>query len=130
MTLQPERFDTLENRRLKIVFSSYGGTITSVWLKDYQAELVPAGSHVFGLGLPSGRDYLDLSDRDMTVRRLADTLEYSTALGKADSQLLITRRYRLDDDYRLQAEVNLAGASSGLPDVVPQRLRAHRAAQE
>lgn len=113
VALAPERFDTLENRRLRIVFSTYGGTITSVWLKDYQVELVPAGSHTFGLGLPAGRDYLDLSDREMTVRRSADTLEYSTALGKADSQLLITRRYQLDDGYRLQAGVNLAGANSG-----------------
>jgi len=109
----PERFDTLENARLKIVFSSYGGTITSVWLKDYRVELVPPGSHQFGLGIPGGRDYVDLSDLSMAVRRVGDTLEYRAGPGPADSQLTVTRRYQLNEDYRLQADVSLAGPNSG-----------------
>ena len=103
----PERFDTLENAKLRIVFSSYGGTITSVWLKDYKAELIPAGSHIFGLGLPTARDYADLSDLSMTPRRAGDTLLYTAAVGAPESLLTITRSYKLNDDYCLAAGVNL-----------------------
>jgi len=109
----PERFDTLENRELRIVFSSYGGTITSVWLKEYKAELVPTGSHVFGLGLPTPRDYADLSDLSMTPRRAGDTLQYTAALGAPESLLTITRSYRLSDNYCLASGVDLAGPNSG-----------------
>jgi YidC/Oxa1 family membrane protein insertase len=109
----PERFDTLENGKLRIVFSSLGGTITSVWLKEYKAELIPAGSHIFGLGLPTLRDYADLSDLGMTPRRAGDTLQYTVALGAPESVLTITRSYKLSDDYCLAAGVNLTGPNSG-----------------
>lgn len=113
VTVAAERFDTLENAKLRIVFSSYGGTITSVWLKDYKAELIPDGSHIFGLGLPTPRDYADLSDLSMTPRRAGDTLLYTAAVGAPDSLLTITRSYKLNDDYCLAAGVNLTGPNSG-----------------
>ncbi len=109
----PERFDTLESPKLRIVFSSFGGTITSVWLKQYKAELIPAGSHIFGLGLPTPRDYADLSDLSMTPRRVGDTLQYTAALGAPDSLLTITRSYKLDDDYCLESGVSMTGPNSG-----------------
>jgi YidC/Oxa1 family membrane protein insertase len=105
----PELLDTLQNAKLRIVFSSYGGTIRSVWLKDYRVELVPDGSRIAGLGLLDGKDYADLSDRDLSVCRMGDTLQYTGRVG----DLNVTRTYRLDEDYLLSTDVELSGPNSG-----------------
>lgn len=105
----PERFDTLENRRLRIVFSSQGGTIASVWLKDYRVQLAPEGAHAAGITLLTGAGSADLSYRPMTVRRTADALEYADSIA----DLRVTRRYQLGDDYALSVEVEMSGPNSG-----------------
>jgi YidC/Oxa1 family membrane protein insertase len=105
----PERFDTLENSKLRIVLSSYGGTITSAWLKDYRIDLIPAGTHSAGLALPTGRDYLDLSDRAMEVQRNGPALEYSDSTAG----LKITRTYQLSDGYTLDTRTIVNGQNSG-----------------
>jgi YidC/Oxa1 family membrane protein insertase len=116
---RPELFDTLENRRLRIVFSSYGGTIVSVWLKDYRVELVPAESHLGGIGLLAGRDYLDLSDRDMSVCRMGSSLEYTLIpkdhplTTEPAGEVQVVRRYQLDDGYLLHTGIRLNGANTG-----------------
>ncbi len=41
-----EKEVALENDKFKIIFSTFGGTIKSVYLKKYKAELVPASSYI------------------------------------------------------------------------------------
>jgi YidC/Oxa1 family membrane protein insertase len=107
----PERLDTLENAVLRAVFSSHGGTIRSVWLKRYRAELVPAESRSAGIGLLTGDDYRDLSDVAMNVVRTESTVEYAglDPLG----EVTVSRRYALGPDYLLTVDIGLTGPNSG-----------------
>lgn len=106
----PEEFQILENDRLRITFSSLGGTIVSVRLKGYDAELVPRGGRWAALTLDAEPGTLDLTLLSMNGQRCSDReLEYTAQI----ESLEVVRRYELGDDYVLKTALTVRGLQRG-----------------
>jgi len=87
--IQPETEFTLENKLMRIVFSSFGGTVKSIYLKKYEAELVPSNSLILE-----------------TKPTQANTVDLNWNIAYQDDstivfQGLVKKTYRLRDDYSL-----------------------------
>jgi YidC/Oxa1 family membrane protein insertase len=92
----------LENEKCRIVFSGLGGTIKSVFLKKYQAELVPSSSHI--LETKSASDSLRIQNWSIVYQ------DDSTIVF----QNFIKKTYRLHQDYTLSLKIE--GVSVVIPD--------------
>ncbi len=84
-----ETENVLENSKIKITFSSLGGTIKSVYLKKYHAELVPANAHI--LQTQIANDSIKTNNWQVAYQD-ASTLVYRGQFKKF---------YRLNNDYTL-----------------------------
>lgn len=97
----------LENEHLRLEFSNLGGTLRSAWLKQYKAELVPAGTGLFGSELVTGRGLVDLSGTPLSTAGDARSVTFRIA---SDS-LSLTKTFELGDGYTLEQRVEFGGAS-------------------
>jgi YidC/Oxa1 family membrane protein insertase len=95
--VQPETEITLENKLMRVVFSNIGGTIKSIYLKKYQAELVPANSRVLET---------KPSQNDVDVNWNIIYHDDSTIIFEG----LFKKTYRLHNDYTLS--LNIEGTTS------------------
>jgi YidC/Oxa1 family membrane protein insertase len=91
-----------ENSKFKIIFSSLGGTIKSVYLKKYRAELVPANAHILQTQITS-----DTS----VIKNWAVTYQDESTLV---FQNVIKKTYHIHQDYTLSLKLEAIGAS--MPD--------------
>ncbi|MBS4016297.1 MAG: membrane protein insertase YidC [Candidatus Latescibacteria bacterium] len=90
---EPETEIFMENDLMKVTFSSYGGTVKSVYLKKYRAQLIPASSTILQTSLVAD-----------TLTRLNWQVAYQD-----DSTLVfannLRKTYRLNSDYTLSMRV-------------------------
>lgn len=95
----------LENGQMRVVFSNLGGTIKSVFLKKFSAELIPQNTKPLGLDL-----------------RLSDSIVQSAELPfnfiKTDSTLLfynnrLKKTYSLKRDYILGLKIEITNENLG-----------------
>ncbi len=91
---QTETEVTLENKHFKITFSNFGGSIKSVYLKKYKAELIPSNSYVLGTVL----------NQETNLPALWQISYHD------DSTVVFTNKvvktYRLQDNYMLSMQIN------------------------
>ncbi len=92
----------LENAKIKITFSSLGGTIKSIYLKKYHAELVPVNTHILTTEI--------VNDTGKTTNW---SLVYQDA-SQVVYQGPFKKSYRLNDDYTLTMTLEPKGGV--LPD--------------
>ncbi len=102
----------LENARLRLEISSLGGAVRSARLKRYDAELVPDGAALFGLGLLTPAGYLppDLLPMDAVVDDTSLVLNYSSG------EITLTRTLTLTEDYQLEDRLQLNGTAGIVVD--------------
>jgi len=113
----PETETVLENSKLRIVFSNRGGVIKSVWIKEYDAELVPKGANFFSSSLLTEQGELDLTNLMMTPKITDTTIEYEKDLMVSEvksSVLQVKKKYKLNPDYSLNFILEIEGAQPGL----------------
>lgn len=103
---------TLENKLMKVSFSSLGGAITQVTLKqhvvqaDTLVQLIPQGKKVADLVIFHPATQSSLKDVNFSYSVSADSSQVTFYLGdEADSK--IKRSYRLDDGYGIHAGVDI-----------------------
>lgn len=118
---QPEQFVTLENDKVKIIFSTKGGQMISAQLKEYlhYDEASPLylfdNDGDFSLEL-TNKDKKSLHTKDLTFTPVETQDKNSLIMRFAysDSQY-IDFVYRLaEDDYMLKYDINLVGLQSML----------------
>lgn len=91
--VEPEIEVALENKFIKIIFSSFGGTIKSVYLKKYQAELIPANSTVLQTTLST--------DSASAINWQIIYQDDSTVIFANK----LTKLYRLNNSYSLSMQI-------------------------
>jgi YidC/Oxa1 family membrane protein insertase len=115
-----EKFEVIENDKLKITVSNKGGRITSVILKEYQTydslplDLYDADSSRFNLQFTTGHN-INTSDlyfiSDNSVSSLSMKL-------MADENHYVEYLYTLKDDYLVDFDINMVGMESLIPSGV------------
>ncbi len=96
----------LESDKLKIVLSSYGGTVKSVYLKEYSCELLSDFPHFSSQVLMDG-----IVKRVDTLFWNFDTSTVGIGRGKEismwteDSGILFLRRYWMKDDWTISSSL-------------------------
>ena len=115
-----EKFEVIENDKLKITVSNKGGRITSVILKEYQTydslplDLYDADSSRFNLQFTTGHNIntadlyfiSDNSGSSLSMKLMADENHYVEYL------------YTLKDDYLVDFDINMVGMESLIPSGV------------
>ncbi len=102
----PETTLVLENDLIRLEFTSLGGAVRSAYLKRYAAELVPAGSTLFGLGLHTAAGYLPPDRLPMTATG-NDTSITFTWSSDTDA---VSRTCALGAGYELAERISVTGS--------------------
>ena len=103
---------SLENKVMKVDFSTLGGAITQVTLKEHVVQgdtlvtLIPQGKKVADLTIFHPATQSSLKDVNFDYSVSADSSEVVFYLG-SEAMPAVRRSYRLDDKYGIQAEVNI-----------------------
>ena len=105
----PESIVTLENSLVKIEFTNMGGAVKSVWMKKYQAQIVPESTELLGTKLELPQGWVSTS---ATPMRVAATDTSVTFTARSDS-LNLTKTYTLGKDYVLDHRIVVAGPVRG-----------------
>ena len=103
--LGPEQTATLENDKIAVTFSSRGGSVKSVTVKQYRSTIDPAsGPVVLDFADAPALAYKDLpglsgdADFAMTVDTPGKTVRFERATAQG---LQLVRTYALDDSYQI-----------------------------
>lgn len=107
--LIPESTVTLENRLMRLAFSNVGGTLKSIRLKGFRAELVPEGKSLFSTTLLVPQGEMNLAATPMRVTASDTSVTFSF---KAES-LSFAKTYVLNGDYTLENELVVRGPCRG-----------------
>jgi YidC/Oxa1 family membrane protein insertase len=87
----------VERPHIRVVLSSYGGSVTSFYLKDYGIDIVPPGRHLF---VSPTKDSLNNSvQTNYTVTD--DSVVFTFTHAKA----MVVKTYRFDQDYGFSLRV-------------------------
>ncbi|MEO0090762.1 MAG: membrane protein insertase YidC [candidate division WOR-3 bacterium] len=92
-----EEIIVLENSKIRLTFSNLGGVLKSVYLKDYDCELLRPKSNYFGLTIFQEDKNYDLTWEIFKYEKKNNEIVFETQSGKEK----ITKRYKLKDDYQL-----------------------------
>ncbi|MEO0105203.1 MAG: membrane protein insertase YidC, partial [candidate division WOR-3 bacterium] len=92
-----EEIIVLENSKIRLTFSNLGGVLKSVYLKDYDCELLRPKSNYFGLTIFQEDKNYDLIWEIFKYEKKNNEIVFETQSGKEK----ITKRYKLKDDYQL-----------------------------
>jgi YidC/Oxa1 family membrane protein insertase len=101
----PETTVVIENDLIRIEVSSLGGAITSARLKRYDADLVPDGEALFGIGLITADGYVPPERLPMSL--VAD--DSSVTATWSSGPLGVRRTVVLGAGYELAERVAVAG---------------------
>ncbi len=93
----------LENKKMRLTFSNLGGLLKSVYLKDYDCELIRKGGKYFGITIFEKEGKLNLDSEIFKYQKQEDNKEivFETQLGTKR----IIKRYQLKDDYYLSLTI-------------------------
>jgi YidC/Oxa1 family membrane protein insertase len=115
-----EKFEVIENDKLKITVSNKGGRITSVILKEYQTydslplDLYDADSSRFNLQFTTGYN-INTSDLYFISDNSGSSLSMKLM---ADENHYVEYLYTLKDDYLVDFDINMVGMESLIPSGV------------
>jgi len=115
-----EKFEVIENDKLKITVSNKGGRITSVILKEYQTydslplDLYDADSSRFNLQFTTGHN-INTSDLYFISDNSGSSLSMKLM---ADENHYVEYLYTLKDDYLVDFDINMVGMESLIPSGV------------
>ncbi|MEE2700373.1 MAG: membrane protein insertase YidC [Bacteroidota bacterium] len=115
-----EQESTLENNKLKIIFSNKGGRITSVILKEFQTydslplQLFDADSSRFNLQFSIGKA-IETSNLYFVSKKDGNSLSMKLI---ANANHYVEYIYTLKDDYLLDFDINLVGMEKLIPSGV------------
>ncbi len=115
-----EKFEVIENDKLKITVSNKGGRITSVILKEFQTydslplDLYDADSSRFNLQFTTGHN-INTSDLYFISDNSGSSLSMKL---KADENHYIEYLYTLKDHYLVDFDINMVGMESLIPSGV------------
>ncbi|MCS7250263.1 MAG: membrane protein insertase YidC [candidate division WOR-3 bacterium] len=87
----------LENNKVKLIFSNFGGILKSVYLKDYDCELLRKGSGYFGLTLFSKDKKFNFNSEIFKYQKKDNEIIFE---GELENYKII-KRYQLKKDYNL-----------------------------
>ncbi|MEO0119213.1 MAG: membrane protein insertase YidC [candidate division WOR-3 bacterium] len=93
----------LENKKIKLTFSNLGGILKSVYLKDYDCELLRKESRYFGLTILEGDKKFNFNSELFQYQKRDKEILFEARLASKQ----IIKRYQLKDDYQLS--LTLAG---------------------
>lgn len=109
----PEIETVLENDVLRLVFTSRGGKLKSVWVKRYNAELVPEGGDFFATSLLTDQGELDLANLTMRSKATDSMVEYETDFILMGENRKIKKVFSLNKDYSLYLTLSTQGVHQG-----------------
>ncbi|MEO0130415.1 MAG: membrane protein insertase YidC [candidate division WOR-3 bacterium] len=91
----------LENNKIKLTFSNFGGVLKSVYLKDYDCELVKKNKRYFGLTILEGDKKFNFNSEIFQYQKRDKEILFESRLASKR----IIKRYQLKDDYQLSLTV-------------------------
>ena len=115
-----ERYEVIENDKLKITISNKGGRITSVILKEYQTydslplDLFDADSSRFNLQFTTGHN-INTADLYFEAENYGNSLSMKL---KADDSHYVEYLYSLSYDYLVDFNIKMIGMESLIPSGV------------
>ncbi|UCG30791.1 MAG: membrane protein insertase YidC [candidate division WOR-3 bacterium] len=86
----------IDRRHVRLVLSSYGGSVASLYLKDYDVDIVPPGRHLFTSML---------KDSLSNILQLSHTVNDDSVVFYDDEKKLV-KTYRFDQDYGFSLRVS------------------------
>ncbi len=117
---------TIENSKILVKLSNYGGTIRSVYLKEYKCELLKNFSYLPLRVLENERDFrLDtlIWNVDTQSKRLTFWIPVASPRGEKEGKSVFYRHYWLEDDYKLFSEIEYKDISQAFAQVYPESMR-------
>jgi YidC/Oxa1 family membrane protein insertase len=115
-----EKYEVIENDKLKITISNKGGRITSVILKEYQTydslplDLFDADSTRFNLQFTTGHN-INTADLYFETENYGNSLSMKL---KADENHYVEYLYSLSDEYLVDFNIKMIGMESLIPSGV------------
>ncbi|MEE2953668.1 MAG: membrane protein insertase YidC [Bacteroidota bacterium] len=117
-----EKHYTLENEKLKLVFSNKGGRIISAILKDYttydgdELELFDADSSIFNLRFTTGQT---INTKELIFEMYNQTKdEINMRLYIQTQEQYVEFSYKLNNEYLIDLDINLVKLNNIIPSAI------------
>ena len=119
-SIKEEKFETIENEKIKITISNKGGRIISVILKEYKTfeglplDIFDADSSRFNLQFTTG-NHINTANLYFIGKQIQNSI--SMKLEVSENQY-IEYIYTIQDDYIIDFDINLVGMQNLIPSEV------------